>query len=261
MGKGIDPQFNIDGNHHSVPKFYLRQWSNRHNLVKVTNVSDNGVSFKSPKSLTSEKNFYTATFSDGRRDSSAEHIMSYIENDASSVIKGLLGRPLEWPLNDHDRSKLATFTAYQATRVSKYKSSLSAVVQDRIESLSLPISSEMVNETNLHIQGIAATSDPYTLDLLNQSMGIFISPTNCLLTSDNPVIRNIAYPDLTSPLTEVFPIRSTLIALHPSILLVFFGDEVVDCAKPFELTAEISTLVNQWQFFNAEVSVFELSES
>ena len=260
MKSEINPHFNLDGNHHSVPKFYLRQWENGNNLVKVTDINQSRVSFKSPNSLTSVKNFYTATFSDGRRDSSAEQIMSHLENDASRVIKQLHEQALSWPLNDYDRGKLCAFTAYQATRVSKYRSALIALVKDRASSLELNLEPETLDENNLHIQGIAAVSDAYTLDLLKQDMGIFVSSKNLLVTSDNPVIRNVAYPDTFSPLSGAFPLRATLIPLSPRILLAFFGDERVNCDKPFDLSEEAAAHINEMQRINAEAKLYSLSE-
>lgn len=261
MAPLIDPHFNLDGNHHSVPKFYLRQWANKNQLVKVETIEDSRISFKSPHSLTSLRNFYTATFSDGRRDSSAEHIMSLLENDACRVINNLNDRPVAWPLNDYDRGKLCAFTAYQATRVSKYRSALVATLQHRALALGLNLEPEAIDDTNLHIQGIAAVSDSYTLDLMHQDMGIFVCPENLLITSDNPVIRNLAYPDTSRPLSTAFPLRATLIPLSPTTLLVFFGDERVNCDKPFHLSEEAAIHLNELQRINAASALYLVSDA
>lgn len=258
MGGEINPNFNLDANHHSVPKFYLKQWANAHNLVKVTRVSDQSVSYKSPKSLTASRNFYTATFSDGRKDSSAEQIFSSIENDAIRVFRSIMSEPIAWPPSDYDKVKLCAFTAYQATRVTKYKDAVAAVLEAKLAQLESSFSSLEIDKTNLHIQAIAAASDPYALDLLRQNMGLFITSERVLNTSDNPVIRNVNYLNLQTPLTSAFPIRSTLIPLNPSMLLAFFGDAELDCTKPFTLTTEMAEHLNQLQRNNAQDFIYSV---
>jgi len=180
--------------------------------------------------------------------------------DARRVINNLNDRPVAWPLNDYDRGKLCAFTAYQATRVSKYRSALVATLQHRALALGLNLEPEAIDDTNLHIQGIAAVSDSYTLDLMHQDMGIFVCPENLLITSVNPAVRNLAYPDTSRPLSTAFPWRATLIPLSPTTLLVFFGDERVNCDKPFHLSEEAAIHLNELQRINAASALYLVSD-
>jgi hypothetical protein len=103
----------ISRGHHTVPKFYLDGFADDDQKIGVVRLSGNTRYPQSTKDVSVITDFYNI---DDRADPNAvEKLVSGIEGDAAGVFRRVLVDGY-WPLDDNERSILATFFGLQNVR-------------------------------------------------------------------------------------------------------------------------------------------------
>lgn len=120
----IDPAEKVGTRHHTVPRFYLARFSDRHGQLVVRDRSTGSASTRNVLDM-GIKDFYTFVHVEGHLDSSFEQILQVFEDRAALVVTKLMGSfSAPAALSLTDRVWLDTFVAYQFIRGAKVRRSL-----------------------------------------------------------------------------------------------------------------------------------------
>jgi hypothetical protein len=104
--------------HHYVPKFYLKGFTDKNGSLWVYEKGRNAPRESSPKAEGNQENYYV--FSDrGYPDDSAEKVFSKAESVVAPTIRKV-GNP-QFKMSDRQRSELYTFVALMFVRVPAYR--------------------------------------------------------------------------------------------------------------------------------------------
>src|ERR1017187_366861 len=115
---GTPPQLVEAADHHFVPKFYLKGFTDKNKKLWVYEKGSNAPRESTPKSEGNIENYYTFT-DRGYPDDQAEKMLARAESTVAPVIRKL-ANPL-FSMNDVQRSELYSFVALTYVRVPAYR--------------------------------------------------------------------------------------------------------------------------------------------
>lgn len=181
-----------------MPAFYLRRWAAPDGRLQVYSRDSRKFSTRNVKDL-GIKDFYTFINIDGSPDSRYEMVLERLENEAATVLEGLLSTfaPISF-VSHEQRVSVATFVAFQMARgprrrreeelLADYyaKTVLGDAIPDgELEALTIGYhQNEHIGDMGPHAQNAIEhiASRPFCLVVLDRPL---------LFTSDEPVIVNV----------------------------------------------------------------------
>lgn len=192
-------------NQHWIPESYLKAWCDSETpdeawLWRVS-LKDLSITRKSPKSLFSENDFYTAYDKDKNRVLTLEHELQIIESNFVNLRNNKIKKKL--PLNQVDRKIIAIYTAAMYARTKRQKEDGRRIWEDYIklvESLPSHLANRIKNSYE-YKKVVDLHKDQPMLFHIFQFINItapYLSNLNCaiyetkntpgVITSDNPCL-------------------------------------------------------------------------
>jgi hypothetical protein len=110
---GATPQADT-ADHHYVPKFYLKGFTDNHKKLWVYEKGTNAPRESKPKKEGHRPNYYVFT-EGGRPNDSAEDMLKKVESIVSSTVRKLANP--EFEMNEDERASLYAFSALTFVRV------------------------------------------------------------------------------------------------------------------------------------------------
>jgi hypothetical protein len=115
-------------NHHYVPQFYLRHFSNGSGQIRVYRPgTDLDPYVTSTRNIAAEKAFYTAELGPGSETDALEQLLSQIEAEAREAIAFILAG--HFPPSSSDRRRIARLLGYQIMRTPERREILERSVE------------------------------------------------------------------------------------------------------------------------------------
>lgn len=103
-------------NNHTVPKFYLRGFSNESKeLLRTLLIEPHGAIKVSVSNATVLRDFYILQQADGTLSDGAENVFEQVESEAARGFRSLI-KDHEWPIRSMTRGRIATWVALQHLR-------------------------------------------------------------------------------------------------------------------------------------------------
>jgi hypothetical protein len=194
----VDRAGKVGSVHHTVPRFYLKNFSNHKGQLLVRDRETGTASVRKIDDL-GITDFYTFLAQDGEYDSSMEEALTLVEGPASKVFSKLLS-PFQGPssLSGEDLATLAQFLSFQLVRGPRRRreSELLADLYVKIRAGST-LSDEdrrglrVVPHQNEHIRLLGRLAEALYPYLLGWPVTLINLDEPLLLTCDEPVVVDV----------------------------------------------------------------------
>ncbi|MFF2088567.1 DUF4238 domain-containing protein [Nocardia sp. NPDC058176] len=181
----------VGSRHHVVPKFVLKKWADSSGRVWVKSKHDRREGIRMITDL-GIKDFYTFIATDGKLDSSLEHLLSGVEARAAAVLRKL-GTPfaIDVAVTFQEFTELVEFVAFQAVRSPRRRREHEMMVDWQAKTVAALTMADTVTEDELrtleftphqneHIEQIGPLAEAVARDLLERPV--------CLITLDRPML-------------------------------------------------------------------------
>jgi hypothetical protein len=193
----IDPAEKVGARHHTVPRFYLSRFADRHGQLVVRDRSTGESSIRNTLDM-GIKDFYTFVHVDGHLDSSLEQMLQVIEDRAALVISKLMGaftKPQS--LSSVERVWLDTFVAYQFIRGSRVRRSIELMADYALKlTHQAELSSEQIEHyefvphQNEHMRMFDKLADHALECLADRPISVLTLDRPLFFTGDEPVVMS-----------------------------------------------------------------------
>ncbi len=152
----LRPRENEPRAHHTVPRFYLKQWSHR-KTIRWHNKSTHRSTIGSVKRASVEHDFYKAELETGETTYGIERLLSFVEDNAAPAIRRLIDDPHQ--VNTPSiRQRLIAFAAWQAVRGRSQREWFVQAANESIESgFHEEVASEEFIRQRIQDMGLEAT--------------------------------------------------------------------------------------------------------
>jgi hypothetical protein len=228
--------------HHTVPRFYLDRFTNDDQQIGVARLPGDIRYRQSTSDVSVVKDFYNI---DDRADPNAiENLIAEIEGDAAAVFRKVLDDH-DWPLDDNDRSILATFFGLQRVRgphqrqlFSEIAEAIASALDHEGDSDAGTGETDQANEIkHAHISSMVDVM-AYAPFYFGRSWALIRFSRNRLLTGDAPVslLPNPATPNAAVGIGNAWAILFPM--SHTTGLMMF---QILASEKQTDTTAEGST--------------------
>lgn len=111
--------------HHTIPKFYLQNFTDKDGFVWVLDTKDS-IFRTRPENILVESHFYTVTLKSGEKSLFVEDSLANIEGDYAAIFENKIAKNLF--LTDEERAKVAVFIAALFLRTRPHRESMRRMV-------------------------------------------------------------------------------------------------------------------------------------
>jgi len=246
---------------HTVPKCYLKLFSNEKGGVSILNLKNDTVLRKVPYANQCQSNYYYG------KEPQWENLLSKLESDCAPIFCRIVASNDYYPTPDEINS-LRRFAIFQRARSTVFhENTFNQRVQSEMVALKMHLDHKGIPYNDAMLQSIIkeklAEDDSLiqsSLEIANDIEGeiddlgfVIINFPGGLVTSDNPVIlinpfipSNIGFA--TMGLLVFFPIGPTRLAFFYDAKLYpdFLGKERIVCTNPLDIQ-----ILNAYQFMLA----------